>query len=76
MRMAVVFMPPHLHAGSFSYIQCDLAEKQSTEYRCGLLSLVLFCLHGLCGQTVAPLGFIPATRSCNKSSVLLQVRLQ
>lgn len=73
MQTVVVFRPPHLHVGSFSYIQCALAEKQSIEYSCGLRC---FVVHGLCGQTVAPMGILPATCSCKCSSVFLRVRPQ
>lgn len=70
-------MPPHLHVCSFSYIQWNSAEKNSIEYSCGLLSLqCYFVLHGQCEQTVAPIGFIPATCSCNNSSVFLRARPQ
>lgn len=75
MQIAVIFVPPHLHVCSFSYIQWNLAEEKKMSIYCGgLLSLqCYFILHGLCGQTVAPVGFIPAARSCNNTSVFLRV---
>lgn len=77
MQIAVIFMPPHLHVCSFSYIQWNLAEKKRvfTVVVFSAFSVILF-LHGLCGQTVAPVGFIPAARSCNNTSVFFWVRPQ